>query len=137
MEEHAAIIIKNEKNEILFVKRAMSKRTLPGAWSPPSGTVEIGEDINKTAIREAKEELGILVTPIKIIAKKELPEFSVRLIFVLCAIQSGKPIIKEPDEIDRFEWIKFSDFFNRFSDDKIGHGLVWLRKNPQLWGHYN
>jgi mutator protein MutT len=137
MKKHVAIVIKNEKNEILFIKRAMSKKTLPGAWSFPSGTVEIGEDINKTTIREAKEELNVLVIPIKIIAEKELPEFSVCLIFILCTIQSGKPIIKEPKEIDKFEWIKFSDFFDRFSDNEIGHGLVWLRKNPELWEHYN
>ena len=45
----------------------------------------------------------------------------------------GEATIKEPNEIDKIEWMTFNDFFNKFSDDEIGHGLVWLRKNPHLW----
>lgn len=44
MKEHAAIIIKNNEGEVLFIKRALDKKTLPGAWSFPSGTVEKGEE---------------------------------------------------------------------------------------------
>ena len=133
MKEHAAIILRNKENEILFIKRSMKKKTLPGAWSFPSGTVEEGEKNYGTVIREAQEELGVEVEPEKIFAEIELPEFSVKLVFVLCSVKSGNLSIKEPDEIDEFEWIKFPDFFNRFSDNEIGHGLIWLRKNPHIW----
>jgi len=88
MKEHAAIIIRNKKNEILFIKRSMKKKTLPGAWSFPSGTLENNEDFHKTTIREAKGELGIDVNLEKLLAKKGLPEFSVQLYFVLCTIKN-------------------------------------------------
>jgi len=133
MKKHVAIII-GDKNKILFIKRSMKKKTLPGAWSFPSGTIEDDETSYDTLIREGKEELGIILKPEKILAEKELPEFSVYLVFVLCRIEKGKPAIKEPDEIDCFEWMSFSDFFNKFSDNEIGHGLIWLRKNPEIWG---
>lgn len=133
MNEHAAIIIRNEHNEILFIKRSMKKKTLPGAWSFPSGTIEAGEDVRKTTVREANEELGVVVDMEKLLATNDLPEFSVRLHFVLCKIKNGEPSIKEPDEIDKIEWMKLSDFFKKFSDDQIGHGLIWLRKNPEVW----
>jgi len=29
--------------------------------------------------------------------------------------------------------MKFEEFFNKFSDAEIGHGLIWLRKNPEVW----
>ena len=58
LQEHAAIIIANEKKEILFVKRSLKKKTLPGIWAFPSGTKESNEKIEETAIREAMEELG-------------------------------------------------------------------------------
>ncbi len=45
MKEHIALVIKNRNNDILFIKRSMNKKTLPGAWSFPSGTVEEGEHI--------------------------------------------------------------------------------------------
>jgi mutator protein MutT len=136
MKQHTAIVIKNEDNEILFIKRSMNKKTLPGAWSFPSGTVEEGEHVHNTTIREAMEELGIDVGVDDVLAVRELPEFSVKLIFVLCSIKNGEPVIKAPEEIDRVEWMKFSDFFDAFSDEEIGHGLIWLRQNPEIWRNY-
>lgn len=135
MKDHAAIIIRNKENEILFIQRSFKKKTLPGSWSFPSGTVEEGENIFETAIREANEELDIEIEPNEILATHDLPEFSVRLLFILCNIIKGNPIIKEPKEIEKFEWMKFQDFFDKFSDSEIGHGLVWLRKNPNIWNY--
>jgi isopentenyldiphosphate isomerase len=79
------------------------------------------------------EELGVKVNPKKIMSNIDLTEFSVRLFFMLCNVEEGEPKITEPDEIDELRWMTFNDFFNDFSDNEIGHGLVWLRKNPELW----
>ncbi len=133
MEEHAVLVLKNSSNEILFVKRSMQKKILPGAWAFPSGTLEKEENVYETIKREAREELGIEVNPLKILVKTELQEFSAKLCFVLCEIKKGTPRINEPKEIEKIEWMTFNDFFKRFSDNEIGHGLVWLRKNPQIW----
>ena len=132
MKQHAALVLR-DRDKILFVKRSMKKKTLPGMWAFPSGTLEKGEEVYDTIKREALEELNVDVNTEKILAETSLPELSVNLIFVLCSIKSGKPTIKEPDEIDRFEWMKFPEFFERFSDNEIGHGLIWLRKNPEIW----
>ena len=139
MTDHAAIIIRNKDNEILFIQRSMKKSTLPGAWSFPSGTVEENEHVHTTAVRESKEELDIEVESECTLSTMDLPEFSVRLHFVLCNIKTEEnnpeynlPSITEPDEIDQIEWMNFQDFFNKFPDDKIGHGLVWLRQNQNV-----
>jgi len=137
MKEHVALVIRDKCKGILFIKRSMKKSTLPGAWSFPSGTVEVDEDFKETVKREADEELGIEVKVEGVIATKELPEFNVKLIFVLCFIVNGKPVVKEFDEIEKFEWLKFSDFFKKFSDEEIGHGLIWLRNHPDIWMKYD
>jgi len=133
MKDHAVMMIRNDAGRILFVQRSMKKSTLPGAWSFPSGTVEEGEDVLLTAVRESMEELGVDVSPERVLSTLDLDEFSVRLHFVLCSIISGDPVIGEPDEIDEIDWMSMEDFFEKFSDDNIGHGLVWLRKNPDVW----
>lgn len=133
MKAHSAIIIKNKDNQILFIKRSMAKKTLPGAWSFPSGTLEEDENVEEATIRESSEELGVEVEIDKILAEKELSEFNVKLVFVLCSIKEGEPSIMEPDEIAEIKWMKFNEFFERFRDDEIGHGLIWLRKNPEIW----
>jgi len=133
MNHHVALVIKTNDYKVLFIQRALTKKTLPGAWSFPSGTVESTENIEETAVREAKEELGVEIEPIRILAEKELSEFSVFLTFLLCSIKSGTPSILELNEIQKMEFMSFQDFFNRFSDNEIGHGLIWLRRNPQIF----
>lgn len=131
---HIALVIKNQKNEILFIQRSKNKKTLLGAWSFPSGTLELNELPRETAIREAEEELGIKVNPIEILSSIILSEFSVKLAFMLCTFDpNSKPTIKQPGEIEKLEWMTFQDFFNRLKDNEIGHGLIWLRKNTEIW----
>jgi len=134
MKDHVAIMLRNQDGKILFIQRSMKKKTLPEAWSFPSGTVEEGEDVFVTASRETMKELWVGALAVDSIAVRELPEFSVRLYFVVCDICEGEVAsITEPDEIDEIEWMSMGGFFDRFSDDEIGHGLVWLRANPDVW----
>lgn len=132
MKNQAAIVIKKEE-QILFIRRSEKKKTLPGIWSFPSGTKEESENIFLTAIREAKEELGVKVKTKGILTTTELSEFKVRLHFVLCSITVGEPFIKDQNEISALSWLTFPQFFEKHSDEEIGHGLRFLRKNPLFW----
>jgi hypothetical protein len=75
------------------------------------------------------EGLGVELYCEKLLCEKELSELDVKLYFLLCRIGSGEPKILDFSEIEKFEWISFDNFFNKFSDNEIGHGLIWLRKN--------
>lgn len=52
------LIIKNNKNEILFQRRQGTK-LWPGFMALPAGHIDKGENAYEAAIREAKEELNI------------------------------------------------------------------------------
>jgi 8-oxo-dGTP diphosphatase len=54
-----AIII--EANEIVLVKRLHPP--LQDKWSIPGGVLEIGELVREAAVREAREETGLVVQP--------------------------------------------------------------------------
>ena len=60
--EAAGGVVKNNKNEILFIERH-------GKWDLPKGKIEHGEKISDAAIREVQEECGIQ----NITIQKELP----------------------------------------------------------------
>ena len=90
------------------------------------------ENIFDTAIRESNEELGVIIEPERILAETELSEFDVKLVFILCKIKKGKTEIKDFNEIEEIKWMEFSEFFNKFQDNEIGHGLIWLRKNLDI-----
>ena len=71
MINHAVIVLRDGK-KILFIQRAVTKKSLPNVWAFPSGTVEEGETMEMTAIREAREELGIDIEVKKALATIEL-----------------------------------------------------------------
>lgn len=49
-----AVIITNDKNEVLLEKRSDNKK-----WGLPGGLLELEESIRTCAVREVKEELGV------------------------------------------------------------------------------
>lgn len=136
MHDHVALMIR-DSNNFLFIKRSKLKKTLPGIWAFPSGTKEESENIYQTALREAYEELGVIINVEKTLAVKELPEFNVRLHFLVCTVLSGEAFIKDTYEIEELSWLTFKEFFLKYSDSEIGHGLVFLRNNFELWKEYS
>lgn len=54
-----AIILKNDR--VLLVKRAHPP--IQGQWSIPGGVLEVGELVREAAVREAREETGLIVEP--------------------------------------------------------------------------
>ncbi len=58
----ALLWLLNESGEVLFSQRADSMDSDAGVWGPSvSGTVEVGESGLETSIREAKEELSLVL----------------------------------------------------------------------------
>ena len=51
----------NQNNEFLISKRIPTKRPEPNKWNPVCGSVIAGEDSISAALRETKEELGIIL----------------------------------------------------------------------------
>jgi 8-oxo-dGTP diphosphatase len=57
---HVSTIIRNSKDEILFVREA--KEIHHGLWNLPGGHIEEGEHLREAAVREVKEESTLDVT---------------------------------------------------------------------------
>lgn len=58
------IWIANNRGEVLFQKRSLTKESFPGAWDiSAAGHIKSGETSVEAAIKELSEELGISVLP--------------------------------------------------------------------------
>ena len=56
------ILVFNARGEVFLQKRAMKKDTAAGLWdSSSSGHVDAGEDYDACAVRELREEIGLMV----------------------------------------------------------------------------
>jgi 8-oxo-dGTP diphosphatase len=58
-----AVIIEDER--VVLVKRAHPP--LQDMWSIPGGVLEVGELVREAAVREAREETGLMVEPIELL----------------------------------------------------------------------
>lgn len=58
------IVIFNDKNEVLFLRRSQ-KCTRAGGWDFPGGGIELGEDPTQAIIRETLEETLLVTTNIE------------------------------------------------------------------------
>lgn len=123
------IFVYNDRGEALFTKRSQNRKFLPGVWALPSGHMKKGESFEETAKREAHEELAIDVNTVnldEVINEPSGDNTQIYLLSVLATSYSGMPTINN-HEFEEIAWMKIADFYDKFSDDKIGSTLKYLR----------
>ena len=56
-------ILRNEKGEILLLRRSENSHSNPGKWDLPGGKLDHREPLEEAAVREVWEETGISIVP--------------------------------------------------------------------------
>ena len=103
-----AIIIDTER--VLLVKRAHPP--IQGQWSIPGGVLELGELVRDAAMREAREETGLVVEPGELLGVYDRilrdPELRVQyhylLVDFLCRPVGGE--LQAADDATEVRWFK-------------------------------
>lgn len=63
----ATLWIKDGKGKVLLSQRSFKKKNSPGKWGPSAaGTIEYDESYISNVIKEAKQELGLNISPEKL-----------------------------------------------------------------------
>ena len=81
----------------------------PGYWTPPSGRVEPGERQADTLVREAREELGLTVTPVAKVWECDTHDSVYRLHWWLAEVAGGE-LAPDPDEVAAVRWVRPEEF---------------------------
>ncbi len=63
------VVIRDDRNQILLERRSDC-----GWWGLPGGSLEVGETITQTAMREVKEETGLEIEIIRLVGVYSNPE---------------------------------------------------------------
>jgi len=114
------VLVFNARGDVFLQKRSMSKDTFPGAWdSSSSGHVDSGEQYDACAVRELREELGLVIQepPRRLFKIDACPETDQEFVWVY-RLDSEGPFTLHPEEIDSGGW---------FSPAHLGH---WIKKRP-------
>jgi ADP-ribose pyrophosphatase YjhB (NUDIX family) len=98
-----AVIIQDEK--VLLVREiGEGKWTLPGGWA------DVGTSLGEAVVKEAKEESGYLVKPVRILAVQDrprhnippIPEHTWKIFVEASILEEGKPDNLETDGVGFF-----------------------------------
>lgn len=112
----AHIWIMNDKKEVLLQKRSATKKSHPNCWDiSGAGHIRAGETVIEGAIRELKEELGILANEkdfkfIAVVKSTKNPrnqEFG--YVYLLKSNNEIKDYTFEDDEVSEVNYVYFED----------------------------
>lgn len=57
------VAVFDSDDRLLVTRRSLTLKGFPGAWVLPGGHLELDEDLEEGALRELREETGILIVP--------------------------------------------------------------------------
>ncbi len=134
-DKHRAIhvLVFNSRGDVFLQKRSMSKDTCPGAWdSSASGHLDCGEDYDACAIREVREEIGLVLqsAPQRLFKIDAREETGWEFVWVYRCESEG-PFVLHPEEIERGGWFTPAEvtqwMAKRPQDFASGLILIWKR----------
>jgi 8-oxo-dGTP diphosphatase len=102
------VMVRNEKGEFLLGLRTENCRNEPGKWCFPGGCLEFGEKLFDCAKREALEEAGVDVEPVRIVKVIDHIIPAERQHWVNPIIEArlvkGEPKVAEPHKLREWRW---------------------------------
>lgn len=96
----AAVIVHDGR--VLLVKRRVAEGML--SWQFPAGTIEDGESPDVAAVREAHEETGLAVQPLKLLGERVHPATGRMMIYIACHVMAGDAAVVDDEELADFTW---------------------------------
>lgn len=113
--KEVAIILLNNKGELLLQKRASTKEIEPNKWAWHGGHVIAGETSMEAIIRETKEELGITLSENQIellaeLKRDKLPNRQYTIAYYSVCNLSVDDFNIQKEELSEVKWFSFKDF---------------------------
>ena len=96
----AAVIVHD--GAVLLVKRRVKEGSL--SWQFPAGGIEHGESASQAAVRETREETGLVVAPVKELGQRVHPRTGRTMIYVACRLVEGSARVADDDELMDLTW---------------------------------
>ncbi len=101
----AAIIVQDGR--VLMVRRRVSEGEL--LWQFPAGGIEAGEGPQDAAAREALEETGLIVSPVRLLGNRVHPKTGRLMFYVACSPEVGVAYVADADELAEVAWVTHAE----------------------------
>lgn len=100
------VVIRDEDDRCLLLKRSMSSKGNAGKWDLPGGKLEKGENFDEGLLREVAEETSLVIDLEHVagIAESEMSTKKIVYLILEGRIKSGK--VQLSSEHDDYMWIE-------------------------------
>jgi 8-oxo-dGTP pyrophosphatase MutT (NUDIX family) len=106
------VLLRDDVPCLLITRRAAGLRRHSGQWALPGGSREPGESVEGTALRELREETGVVVSPDEVLGV--LDDFATRSGFLMTPVVvwggAVGTLTKQATEVARIHVIPLADF---------------------------
>ncbi len=106
-------VIVNSEGKMLMAKRGPKAKNERGRWEFPGGSVEFGDTMAQTIIREMQEELGVEIELGERLPAIDhiIPDEGQHWVTsgFMARIVSGVPTIMEPEKCERIGWFTLEE----------------------------
>ncbi|MEV0339437.1 NUDIX domain-containing protein [Nocardia sp. NPDC050713] len=109
------LVLVDEQGRYLFGRRANTGYE-DGAWHLPSGHLESGESIVDALVREAGEEIGVVIATEDVRFAHVMHNSSSggrAAFFFMVSTWAGTPVNQEPDKCDALGWFAAAELPDR------------------------
>jgi 8-oxo-dGTP diphosphatase len=128
------------RNRVLLIRRG--SEPLKGQWSIPGGLLEVGEELAEGVRRELKEEMGLDVEPLDIVAafdrimrEGKRVKYHYVIIDYVCRLRSGR--LRPASDVLDARWVRRVDFpqyhLTPMATRVILQSLEFFENKRQLW----
>ncbi len=123
----SAVLILDDKDRLLILKRSMNSYWMPGKWGLPGGKVESAENSSGAAVRETKEETDLNLELSDMVYLKELSNKVVDIFYA--SNYTGE--VRLDFEHDDYEWVTREDIDYYDTTPDLAEAFDWILENER------
>jgi 8-oxo-dGTP diphosphatase len=97
-----ALAVVVDAGRVLLARRAVAEGSL--SWVFPGGKVQRGEAAEDAAVRETREEIGVVVEVTRMLGERIHPDTGRRVVYVACRLVSGVTTVHSAREVSEVVW---------------------------------
>ncbi|HWJ68222.1 MAG TPA: NUDIX domain-containing protein [Nocardioides sp.] len=129
-----AVVVRNSAGDVYVHRRTDTKDVFPGYHDfAAGGVLQVGEDPEQAALREAAEELGVTGVPLQPIGEADYADAHTSYhAYCFTCVYDG-PITWQPEEVAWGTWMTVDELRDRLATDQFVPdtvALLWPLDDP-------